>query len=146
MLDMTNAPLPTAMPAIAPGFRLEPLLSTSVGGRAGSGDVVLDRVVVLDGDAAVKGTPINEASDDAYSTGKLFKSLLSQTTHTGPAVAVPDRTSVGGYRIVVNEKGCPPDPLGVPEHISVVKSTATTVVFPESQRRHEELTVAVKDV
>ena len=48
MLDMSNAPHPTAMPAMAPGFRLEPLSLASGVGLAGSGDVVLDRVVVLD--------------------------------------------------------------------------------------------------
>ena len=41
MLNMTNAPIPMAIPAMAPGLRLEPLLLTPVVGRSGSGIVVL---------------------------------------------------------------------------------------------------------
>lgn len=96
----------------------------------------------------MKGTLILEASDDAYSTGKLVKSLVCQSTHNASAVAVPDQTLVGGCRIVVNSmtRASDPNPLMSPEHISVVKSTATTVEFPESQRPHEELKIVVKVV
>jgi len=59
MLDMINAPIPMAIPAMAPGLRLELLRLELVDGGAGAG------VVVLDGVEAVNGILINEASDDA---------------------------------------------------------------------------------
>jgi len=90
MPAMTNAPIPTAIPAMAPGLLLELLRLDLVDGGAGAG------VVVLGGLAALKGTFITEASDDAYSTGNLVKSLVCQYTHNISALAEPDRTSVGG--------------------------------------------------
>ena len=141
MLDMTNAPIPIAIPAMAPGLILEPLLLTSGVGPAGSGGVVLDGV------EAVKGTFIIEASDDAYSSGNSGKSLVCQNTWNGSANAVPDRASVGGCRKFVELTSVPKlSPSLTIEHTFATKSTATTVEFPESQRTHEELKILVKVV
>lgn len=61
MLAMTNAPTPTAIPAMAPGLRLELLRLDLVDGGADGGVVVLVGFV----DVSPNGTPITEASDDA---------------------------------------------------------------------------------
>jgi len=61
MLVMTNAPTPMAIPAMAPGLKLEPLLSGSVAECVDVGLVVLDESVVV----FSRGTFMTDATEDA---------------------------------------------------------------------------------
>ena len=74
MLDMINAPIPIAIPAMAPGLRLGPLLFASVGGRADTDVVLFEGVVAV----VPKETLMTDASDDAYSLGNRYRSLDCQ--------------------------------------------------------------------
>jgi len=143
MLDMTDAPIPMAIPAMAPGLIRWPFLCSSEDGAVNAGGVSSNGVEVV----FPKGTFITEASDDAYSTGKLVKSLVCQNNHTGCANAVPERISTGGFRIVVMLT------KELAEHNDVARSRATTVWFPELQdlppsqsQRLTSLKIVVKDV
>jgi len=64
MPDMTKAPIPIAIPAMAPGLSRWPLLFGSVGGGVATGVVVFEGVSD-ESPVATKGTLITEASDDA---------------------------------------------------------------------------------
>jgi len=123
-LNMTDAPIPMAIPAMAPGLRRWPLLCSSGDGAVDAGGVSSNGVVVV----FPKGTFITEASADAYSTGKLVKSLVCQNNHTGCAIAVPERISTGGFRILVVLR------KESEEHNDIVRSRATTVGFANLMR------------
>lgn len=81
MPSMARTPIPTPIPALAPGFSSELELCEAMGG---TGNEAVEAMVVDGGEQDVvelpNGTPMNGARENAYSLGNKERSLDCQYT------------------------------------------------------------------
>ena len=122
---MTNAPTPTAIPAIAPGLKADFSLSEFVFEGGDIGGVSFDETLAV----VPKEILSNDARPDAYKLGKLDRSVDSHHTANGGAIMVPDVNSVVRFRVV--EFGQTALPSDSTQNLSTTSMAdmVTTVLF-----------------